>query len=182
MYSPKNLWNNICLLLCVPVELFWFFKMFLLLFANAKFAKFDIFCKDFSIFFWSSKTQGIDHRFYPTTENSKPMETLQTKQNWRAGHFLGSKNVWVVYTHWLYENTAQDQLVLTWLYTQNYIQNLDEGLAFANKLIDFCLDTVCFLVFWLFSTFCTICLAIVLVKRPFSTECCGDFFGFKHIY
>ena len=67
-------------------------------------------------------------------------------------------------------------------YTQNYIQNLDEGLAFANKLIDFCLDTVCFLVFWLFSTFCTICLAIVLVKRPFNTECCGDFFGFKHIY
>ena len=32
-------------------------------------------------------------------------------------------------------------------YTQNYIQDLDEGLAFANKLIDFCLDTVCFLVF-----------------------------------
>ena len=72
MCSPKNLWNNICLLLHVPVGTFWWFL-------NV-FAMFDMFFEKVFSYFYDWIKQKAGNKLYPPTENNKAMETLQTKQ------------------------------------------------------------------------------------------------------
>ena len=87
VYSPTNLWNNICLFLLVLVT-FWFFL-------NECFYGFPcLICFFVRIFphFYDQMKHKAGNRFYPPNKNNKPMETRQTKQ--RAAQFLVSQNFW----------------------------------------------------------------------------------------
>ena len=86
VYSPKNLWNNVCLLLCVPVGTFWcFFNVF---------TAFCCFWYDFFITFFPHFYEQIKHkagnRFYRPINNDKPIKTLKTKETQRIGQLLES--------------------------------------------------------------------------------------------
>ena len=123
VYSPKNLWNNVCLLFCVPVVTSWcFFNVF---------TAFCCFWYDFFITFSPHFYEQIKHkagnRFYRPISNDKPIKTLKTKETQRIGQLLGSESFWEVYTHWLQESTVRDQLFLIWNYmTHNInIKNVD---------------------------------------------------------
>ena len=73
VYSPKTLWNNIFLFLCVPVRAFWcFFECFYCFPCLIWF-----FVKIFPYFYNQIKHKAVT-RFCPPNKN-KPMETLQTK-------------------------------------------------------------------------------------------------------